>query len=239
MLSFRKKKLKTKLKVGTLVITISLLSNVKLQNLELVPNTFKEICIDLGLGPSKVTNIDEINNLVKNNQNLTIEEKAFLLSLDDLYIDCLNNFDLRTLTDNINRTGGDVRHAFDKHAGNLGATGCVSYMFKRKGIILIEKTIETEVDEVMMTALDMGALDVVEEDDCISIETDPAEVGEVAEKLESASLKVLSYESTLIPDNYVDLDEKQLATFTKMLDMLEDNDDVQEVIHNVNMPDEE
>lgn len=97
----RKKKFKTKLKVGTLVITISLLSNVKLQNLELVPNTFKEICIDLGLGPLKVTNIDEINNLVKNNQNLTIEEKAFLLSLDDLYLDCLNNFHLRTLTDNI------------------------------------------------------------------------------------------------------------------------------------------
>lgn len=146
---------------------------------------------------------------------------------------------VRTLTDNINRTGGDVRHAFDKHAGNLGATGCVSYMFKRKGIILLEKTIETDVDEVMMTALDMGALDVVEEDDCITIETDPAEVGSVAEKIEGAGLKVLSYESTLIPDNYVDLDEKQLATFTKMLDMLEDNDDVQEVIHNVNMPDEE
>ena len=146
---------------------------------------------------------------------------------------------VRTLTDNINRTGGDVRHAFDKHAGNLGATGCVSYMFKRKGIILLEKTIETDVDEVMMTALDMGALDVVEEDDCITIETDPAEVGSVAEKLEGVGLKALSYESTLIPDNYVDLDEKQLATFTKMLDMLEDNDDVQEVIHNVNMPEDE
>ena len=146
---------------------------------------------------------------------------------------------VRTLTDNINRTGGDVRHAFDKHAGNLGATGCVSYMFKRKGIIILEKTIDTDVDEVMMTALDMGALDVVEEDDCITIETDPAEVGSVAEKIEGAGLKVLSYENTLIPDNYVDLDEKQLATFTKMLDMLEDNDDVQEVIHNVNMPDEE
>lgn len=146
---------------------------------------------------------------------------------------------VRCLTDNINRTGGDVRHAFDKHAGNLGATGCVSYMFNRKGIIVIEKTIETDVDEVMMTALDCGALDVVDEDDCITVETDPNGVGEVAEKLEGAGLKVLSYESTLVPDNYVDLDEKQLVSFQKMLDLLEDNDDVQEVIHNANLPDED
>lgn len=146
---------------------------------------------------------------------------------------------VRCLTDNINRTGGDVRHAFDKHGGNLGSTGCVSYMFNQKGIIILEKTIETDVDEVMMTALDFGALDVIDEDDCIQIETEPAGVGEVAEKLEGAGLKVLSYESTLVPDNYVDLDEKQIASFQKMLDLLEDNDDVQEVIHNANLPDED
>ena len=146
---------------------------------------------------------------------------------------------VRCLTDNINRTSGDVRHAFDKHSGNLGATGCVSYMFNQKGIIVLEKTIETDVDEVMMTALDCGALDVVDEDDCISVETEPNTVGEVAEKLEGAGLKVLSYESTLVPDNYVDLDEKQVVSFQKMLDLLEDNDDVQEVIHNANLPEEE
>ena len=146
---------------------------------------------------------------------------------------------VRTLTDNLNRTGGDVRHAFDKHAGNLGATGCVSYMFKRKGIIIIEKTINTDVDDVMMQALDLGALDVVEEDDCIKVETEPNMVGEIAEKLTGCGFYVLSYEDTLVPDNYVDLDEKQLATFTKMLEMLEDNDDVQEVIHNANLPEED
>lgn len=146
---------------------------------------------------------------------------------------------VRTLTDNVNRTSGDVRHAFDKHAGNLGATGCVSYMFKRKGIIVVEKTINTDVDEVMMQALDFGALDVIEEDDCITIETEPSSVGEVAEKLSNAGYNVLSYEDTLVPDNYVDLDEKQLASFQKMLDMLEDNDDVQEVIHNANLPEED
>lgn len=145
---------------------------------------------------------------------------------------------VRCLTDNINRTSGDVRHAFDKHSGNLGATGCVSYMFNQKGIIVLEKTIDTDVDEVMLTALDCGALDVVDEDDCITVESAPNEVGEVAEKLGNAGLKVLSYESTLVPDNYVDLDEKQLASFQKMLDLLEDNDDVQEVIHNANLPED-
>ena len=112
-------------------------------------------------------------------------------------------------------------------------------MFNQKGIIVLEKNIDTDVDEVMMTALDFGALDVVEEDDCITIETEPSEVTSVAEKLEGVGLKVLSSESTLVPDNYVDLDEKQLSSFQKMLDLLEDNDDVQEVIHNVNLPDED
>lgn len=146
---------------------------------------------------------------------------------------------VRTLTDNINRTGGDVRHAFDKHAGNLGATGCVSYMFKQKGIVVVEKSIDTDVDEVMMNALEVGALDVVEDDDIITIETEPSDCGAVADKLSGFGYKVLSYESTLVPDNYIDLDEKQTATFQKMLDMLEDNDDVQEVIHNVNLPEED
>lgn len=145
---------------------------------------------------------------------------------------------VRTLTDNINRTGGDVRHAFDKHGGNLGANGCVSYMFKRKGLIDIEKTLNTDVDDVMMQALDFGALDVVECDDCVNIETEPTQVGEVAEKLTNAGFNVLSYENTLVPDNNIDLDEKQLASFQKMIDMLEDNDDVQEVIHNANLPEE-
>ena len=76
---------------------------------------------------------------------------------------------VRTLTDNVNRTSGDVRHAFDKYSGNMGATGCVSYMFKRKGIVVLEKTVTTDVDEVMMTALDCGALDVVDECDCITV----------------------------------------------------------------------
>jgi len=145
---------------------------------------------------------------------------------------------VRTLTDNVNRTSGDLRHAFDKHSGNLGSTGCVSYMFKRKGIIIVAKNFDTDIDELMLTALDCGAKDVIEEDDCITIETEPSEVGMVAEKLTEAGVKVESYEDTLVPDTYVDLDEAQMERFMKMIDMLEDNDDVQEVIHNVNLPEE-
>lgn len=97
----KKKKYKTVIKVGTLIVAITLLSNTKLSKLDLVPNQNKEITVDLDLEPIKVTNITEINNLIKNSKNLKIDEKAFLLSLEDLYQDCLNNFDLRLLTENI------------------------------------------------------------------------------------------------------------------------------------------
>lgn len=144
---------------------------------------------------------------------------------------------VRCLTDNKNRTAGDVRHAFDKHNGSLGSLGCVSYLFNNKGIILIEKTTEINVDELMMMALEGGAKDIVEEDDVIEIETTPDQLTAVVTYLENNGQKIESYEQSLMPDVYVDLDEKQLATFLKMVDMLEDLDDVQEVSHNVNLPD--
>ena len=138
------------------------------------------------------------------------------------------------LTDNKNRTAGDVRHAFDKHGGSLGATGCVSYLFNRKGIIVIEKTADTDIDMVMLDSLDCGANDVVEEDDVIEIYTDANNVNEVKTALEEKGYTFLSYEATLLPDNYVDLEPDKLQKFQKMLDTLNDLDDVQEVYHNVN-----
>lgn len=137
------------------------------------------------------------------------------------------------LTDNKNRTAGDVRHFFDKFGGSLGANGCVSYLFNRKGLILIEKTTQTDVDTLMMDALDCNAKDVVETDDLIEIYTDYAEVMEVKTLLESRGYTLLSAEATKLPDNYVELDEQKLSSFTKMLEALEDLDDVQEVYHNV------
>ena len=137
------------------------------------------------------------------------------------------------LTDNKNRTASDVRHAFDKHGGSLGSTGCVNYLFNRKGLIVIEKTSKTDVDSVMMDCLDCGADDVVEQDDVIEVYTKPESYNDVKSLLEAKGYTFLSSEITMLPDTYITLDEKKLESFEKMLDLLNDLDDVQEVYHNV------
>ena len=137
------------------------------------------------------------------------------------------------LTDNKNRTAGDVRHAFDKHGGSLGANGCVSYLFKRKGIIIVEKTEGMDSDEVLMQALEAGAKDVVEDESSFMIETDTAELYSVKEALEAAGLPILQFEVEQVPDLYVELDDKKAEQFEKMVDMLDDLDDVQNIYHNV------
>lgn len=137
------------------------------------------------------------------------------------------------LTDNKNRTAGDVRHAFDKHGGSLGASGCVSYLFKRKGIIVLEKNDKMDSDEILMQALEAGAKDVLEDEDSFTIETAPEDLNSVVESLKNNGIEVSEYESMLVPDMYVELDEAKQAQFEKMLDALEDLDDVQNVYHNV------
>lgn len=142
------------------------------------------------------------------------------------------------LTDNKNRTAGDVRHAFDKFGGSLGSTGCVSYLFERKGIISIP-TEGVDTDELMLAALDAGAKDVVEYDDALEVITAPNDCNAVADALTAAGYNVESSEVSMVPSNYVDLDENKMTSFNKMIDMLEDLDDVQEVFHNVNLPEDE
>ncbi len=142
------------------------------------------------------------------------------------------------LTDNKNRTAGDVRHAFDKHGGALGSSGCVSYLFQRKGIIIIPREEGLDSDALMLDALEAGAKDVIEQDDEIEVIAEPNETESVKSALENAGYHVVMSEVSLVPDMYVDLDEQKLATFTKMLGILEDLDDVQEVYHNVNLPEE-
>ena len=137
------------------------------------------------------------------------------------------------LTDNKNRTAGDVRHAFDKHGGSLGSTGCVSYLFNRRGLIVIEKTVNTDVDTLMMDALDAGADDVVEEDDVIEVYTSPNSFDTVKQNLENKNYQFLSAEVTLVADNYIELEQSKLEQFEKMMDALNDLDDVQNVYHNV------
>ncbi len=143
------------------------------------------------------------------------------------------------LTDNKNRTAGDVRHAFDKHGGALGSNGCVSYLFQRKGIIIVPREEGLDSDALMMDALEAGAKDVIEHDDEVEIITAPNEVNSVKEALEKLGYNIVMSQSSLVPDMYVDLDETKLATFQKMISVLEELDDVQEVYHNVNLPEDE
>ena len=147
---------------------------------------------------------------------------------------------VETLTDNRNRTAADVRAAFSKYGGNLGTTGCVSFMFDNKGIIIIEEeNSEIDEDEVTMDALEAGAVDVTIEDGIIEIETEPLEVGAVREAME-AKYTITSAEASQVPQTMTVLDdEKAIANMRKLLDVLEDHDDVQNVYHSWDEPDEE
>ena len=140
------------------------------------------------------------------------------------------------LTDNKNRTAANVRSAFTKGNGNIGTPGCVSFMFDKKGQIIIDKEeYEADADELMMTALDAGAEDFSEEEDSYEILTDPDELENVKKALEDAGIPLASAEVTMIPQNYVDLtDETAIKNLQKTLDLLDEDDDVQNVYHNWN-----
>lgn len=140
---------------------------------------------------------------------------------------------VETLTDNRNRTAGDLRHFFDKFGGNLGQTGCVSYMFKQKGVINIE-TDDAGQDAIMEDALEAGAEDFNYEDGIATVTTDPAEFGTVREALEGKGYSFLSAEVEFVPDVYTTIpDEEGQTKMQRLLDALEDNDDVQNVWHNL------
>ena len=146
---------------------------------------------------------------------------------------------VKTLTDNKNRTGGDVRHIFDKCGGNLGTTGSVSYMFENKGVIVIERTVELDEDTVMEMALEAGAEDVVVEEDSYEIRTTPSDFSAVRKYFEEKNYEFIETGVMMIPNDKITLSAEQLVSFNKMLDMFDDNDDVQEVYHNVDLPEED
>ena len=140
---------------------------------------------------------------------------------------------VEALTDNKNRTTAAVRSTFDKHGGNLGTKGCVSYMFARKGVIIIEKTDEIDEDELMMVALDAGADDMVVNEDSFEILTEPSAYTDVHGALTDAGYEFVSSEIEYVPSmEAAPKDEKDLKKLKKMIDILEDNDDVQQVHHN-------
>ena len=136
-------------------------------------------------------------------------------------------------TDNRNRTAADVRHAFDKSGGNLGTTGCVSYLFNKKGLIVIDRsTTDLDEDSMMMLALDSGAEDFEASEEIYEITTDPSNFSEVREKLEEQGLEFLEADVKLIPTTYVELDDNHAEKMQRLIDRLEELDDVVEVYHN-------
>ena len=148
---------------------------------------------------------------------------------------------VETLTDNKNRTASNVRNCFSKGQGNIGTQGCVSFMFDKKGQIIIDKEeCGMDADELMMLALDSGAEDFSDEEDSFEVLTAPDDFTTVREALEKEGIPMIEAEVTMIPQTYVDLsDEADIKNMRRILDFLDDDDDVQNVYHNWNEPDED
>ena len=145
-----------------------------------------------------------------------------------------------TISDNRNRTASDVRHCFAKYGGNLGTTGSVGFMFDERGVLVVEREPGSDEDEMMMIALDAGAEDVKVEEDVFEILTAPADFSTVRENLEKQGFSFLSAEVQKIPQNTVEVtDPDTIQKIQKMLDLLEESDDVQNVYHNADLPDED
>ena len=141
---------------------------------------------------------------------------------------------VEVLTDNRNRAAANVRNAFTKGGGNMGNSGCVSFMFDEKGLIVIDKEeIDMDEEELMMAALDAGAEDFAAEEDSYEITTAPDDFSAVRETLEAAGIPMASAEVTMIPQTYTELtDEEDIKKMNKLLEMLDDDDDVQNTYHN-------
>lgn len=175
---------------------------------------------------------DTINNAIKkaSTSNENYEEITY-----EGYGPCGVAVIVEAATDNKNRTAADVRHVFDKAGGNLGTTGCVSYMFNKKGIIVIDKsTTNMDEEELMMLALDVGAEDFNSEDEVYEITTDPSDFSTVREKLEEKGLEFLEAEVQMIPTTTVDLDENGAEKMERLIERLEELDDVANIYHNWN-----
>ena len=140
---------------------------------------------------------------------------------------------VETATDNRNRTAPEVRHALSKFGGNMGTTGCVSFMFSEKGVIVVDNEDgDVDEDQLMDDALEAGAGDILTEEGAFEVYTEPSDFASVCEALSAKGYKFLSADLEKVPASYVELNEEQAVAMQKMLDMLEENDDVQNVFHN-------
>ncbi len=152
-------------------------------------------------------------------------------------------FIVRTLTDNRNRTAGDVRHAFDRHGGNLGTTGCVSFMFQERGTLVLDDSAdgeEIDAEALMMEAIEAGAEDFEDDEGTYVIYTEPEDFADVLEALEESGWRFAEAAIRPTPDNWVNVDDAEtVEQLNRLIDRLDDNDDVQDVWHNWNRPDDD
>lgn len=144
---------------------------------------------------------------------------------------------IEVMTDNRNRTAADVRHLFTKYGGNLGESGCVAWMFNKKGIFVIEKD-GIDEEELMLLALDAGAEDFKTEDEQYEITTAPEDFDKVQQALEQNKITTLVAQITMVPETTINLDGDEAVKMVKLIDALEDHDDVQEVYTNVELPED-
>lgn len=144
-----------------------------------------------------------------------------------------------TLTENKNRTVGEVRHIFDRYGGSMGNTGSVSFMFENRGVLVIERSVDLSEDEALELALDAGADDVITSDDVYEIRTAPSAFSAVRKYFEEKGYTFVEASIEMVPNDKITLNADQIVTFQKMLDAFEDNDDVQDIYHNVDLPEDE
>ena len=135
------------------------------------------------------------------------------------------------LTDNKNRTAGDIRHAFDKFGGSLGSAGCVSYLFTKQAVVVLDKN-GVDMEKLFEDAMEVDVDDLQEDEDSVEIVGKSEKLSAIVDHLEKLGYKIVSVEAQLVPSNYVELDENKKATFERMLDKLDESDDVQDVYHN-------
>ena len=173
-------------------------------------------------------NIDRIIKKFSGDNNVNYEEMVY-----EGYGPCGVAVIVEAMTDNRNRTASEVRHYFDKFGGNLGQSGCVSYLFEDKGVIVIEKSDKIDEDKLMECALEAGAEDFGGEDECFEIYTVPSDLYAVKDALEAAGYAIVSAETDKIPSNYITLEsEDDIKHMQLLLDAREENDDVSDVYHN-------
>lgn len=139
---------------------------------------------------------------------------------------------IEAMTDNRNRTAGDVRHILDKFGGNLGTTGSVSWMFDKKGVLIVEKSVKMSEDELVMEAIEAGAENFEADEDVYEITTTPEDFSKVREALEAKGIEFLDADIKMVPQNYMSLDEAATKKMNLIIENMEDLDDVQEIWHN-------